>query len=291
MYKNQYPEITLDEIQTFIRLYNEDHQVKEIAKIVHRDRHVVSRHLKRSGVIVKHGGYVPRKISIPPMDVRFSAFLGYIFADGWEEAKAYGIGFANKDSIVLQDVRVLIKQLFNKNIPIKFNRSSQIWYIRLRSKVLFNCLHQFLGFDIVPEKILNGSDDLKSSFLRALFTGDGHVTLSLRKVGGRFYLVYCVCLSCRNRKLQSQYRKMLNDLHIKCNQSPEGLVIKRKNCIKLFKNKIGFLNGAKIFKSPYWKICEKNAILNTICNFNRISFSSPDEGWSYILKKVKQKTD
>ena len=176
MYKNQYPEITLDEIQTFIRLYNEDHQVKEIAKIVHRHRHVVSRHLK-------------------------------------------------------------------------------------------------------------------SSFLRALFTGDGHVTLSLRKVGGRFYLVYCVCLSCRNRKLQSQYKKMLNDLHIKCNQSPEGLVIKRKNCIKLFKNKIGFLNGAKIFKSPYWKICEKNAILNTICNFNRISFCSPDEGWSYILKKVKQKTD
>lgn len=86
-YRNQYPEITLDEIQTFIRLYNEGHQVKEIAKIVHRDRHVVGRRLKRNGVIVKRGGFVPRKISIPAMGAQFSAFLGYIFADGWKKLK------------------------------------------------------------------------------------------------------------------------------------------------------------------------------------------------------------
>jgi len=81
---------------------------------------------------------------------------------------------------------------------------------------------------------------------------------------------------------------MLNDLQIKCNQYPEGLVIKRKNSIRLFKDKIGFLNEAKIFKSRYWKGCEKNAILNAICNCNRIGFSSYDEGWSYILEKVTE---
>jgi len=170
-YRNQYPEIRSDEIQIFIRLYNEGHQVKEIAKITHRDRHVVSRNLKRNGVIVKHGGFVPRKISIPAIDAQFSAFLGYIFADGWEEAKAYGIGFANKDPIILQDVKTVIKQLFNKITSVNFNRSSQIWYIRLRSKVLFNFLHQFLGFDIVPEKILNGLDDLKEFFEVSLYGG------------------------------------------------------------------------------------------------------------------------
>lgn len=105
-----------------------------------------------------------------------------------------------------------------------------------------------------------------TSFLKAAFSCDGGVNLYVgTQKDGYTFLIRNVYLSCAHPGLQLDYLNVLSILGIEAKliQKDGKIIIRKKEELQKFKEKIGFLKGVKITQhSAFWQGWEKNRVLD-----------------------------
>lgn len=109
--------------------------------------------------------------------------------------------------------------------------------------------------------------DLVAKFLKAAFSCDGGINLYVGLVKPRNYrfLIRNTYLSCHHPQLQLDYQRLLSYLDIPSRilKADNKILVRGKNELRKFRDKVGFLEGVKITQhSAFWQGWEKNKVLD-----------------------------
>ena len=125
---------------------------------------------------------------------------------------------------------------------------------------------------VIPTQILKGNKDIKTSFLRGFFSGDGCVVLSVshQKFYKKLQIHSHLFLACRRLSITKNIASIFESLGYKVLIRWDGLMISRFEYILKYYNEIGFINKSKIANySRHWSGFEKNQVLRYIATSMR----------------------
>jgi len=197
---------------------------------------------------------------------KLAELIGLIFSDGC--INRYGISFYNKDNALLGRFQYLVFKVFNLDNPCKRERRPKFFEINYYSINVADYLNKLIQKkSTVPKQILEGGKDIKTSFLRGFFSGDGCVILSIphKKFYHKFQINSFLFLACRRMNITKIIGKIFVSLGYNVIVRNDGLQIHRIKDIFKFYREIGFVNNSKIADySRNWKGFEKNQILKYI---------------------------
>ncbi|WP_231714602.1 DNA polymerase III subunit alpha [Desulfonema ishimotonii] len=120
---------------------------------------------------------------IVPFDTNFAKLLGYYIAEGWsrlaERECAVGFGFHKKETRYAEEVRQLLKAVFNLESKIVFHKTRNalqvIGYSRIVGEFLASLCGQGANHVRIPSEIVrDGNDELVKILIAHMFRGDGH---------------------------------------------------------------------------------------------------------------------
>jgi len=132
----------------------------------------------------------------------------------------------------------------------------------------------------IPEFIFNDKHGA-IDFLRAAFTCDGSIILSVAKSKNGFRLDRKVVLSCEHPQLKEQHAQFLVQLGFKPKIRKDCIVLGGKENIVKFQKEIGFIDGVRIIRNGRWGGMEKSKLLKLCVK----SFDMPE---IFELKSVEE---
>ena len=117
-----------------------------------------------------------KEINIPKqITPEFAEFLGYLWSEGYISRKKT-INFTNSEINLIERFELLAKNLFNLNTVRIYEKSKNAYTSIIYSVTLSELLYNFSWKDRVPPKIMVSPENVKISFLKAYFDGDGSAT-------------------------------------------------------------------------------------------------------------------
>ncbi len=211
---------------------------------------------------LKYGRYI-LKVKLPfETNKKLASLLGHILGDGCIKSKEENVYYTNKSKELIEEVKIIIKELFGIDAKENFNREREFYELyppKIVAKFLVLC-----GFPkgektkqelYIPDWVKNGSDEIKSAFIRSLFDDDSSVINSKRNCVISFGLNKMKSLANSHRAFMEDIRQILLSLGLYPNEifarKQPGDFIQlgfhmygRYNLIK-FLEKIGFTHKGK----------------------------------------------
>jgi intein/homing endonuclease len=178
---------------------------------------------------------IPKDFSI-----ELAELIGLIFSDGcinWD-----GTSFYNKDVALLNRFQYLAFEVFNLNKPHKRERRPGFFEINYYSMDMVGFLNKLIHRkSLIPEQIWGGSKDIKTSFLRGYFSGDGSVILSVpnKKFYHKFQINSFLHLACRRMNITKIIGEIFESLGYHVIIRNDGLQIHKFKDIFNFYREIG----------------------------------------------------
>lgn len=185
------------------------------------------------------------------LDGLLAQFLGYFLGDGNLEKER--VCFSEQNEGVAKYYNSLFRDYFNTNTSLKFREDKNYWQLRVYGKPLVRFLKEEFpelkkALDSsIPQKILESTNEITSSFLRGLFDAEGYVNTS-RGVG----------IGMNNKKVIQQLQILLlrfgvlssfNDYNNERNPYSKNIKysidITERESLLLFRRSIGFTSEAK----------------------------------------------
>jgi hypothetical protein len=115
----------------------------------------------------------------------------------------------------------------------------------------------------IPEDLFLTNED-KARFLRIYSSCDGYPSIFPRKHSWSA-VERMVAIVCHHPSLKQRLKELLDDLRILHKSKQYSLVMRSKNAILKFKEKVGFVEGVMMTgNSRYWKSYQKNHMLEII---------------------------
>lgn len=181
---------------------------------------------------------------------QLAEFIGFHLGDGhYNLHKNHDYYFfygGNKEEKDYYDnhIKKIIKELFN--LSVKPREFKTVYGFYIRSKGLYNYFNEVLHIPkgkknnlTVPEYILNGTKEIKCSFIRGLFDTDG--SFNIKKNGKYNYPRITICSI--NQYMLEQVKEIIKSFDIK------GFIYKHENIdkrtLKLHKRYVLAINGFK----------------------------------------------
>lgn len=211
--------------------------------------------------------------------------IGFLLSDGsiyFDKSKqTYCIQLTNKVDALLEKFKDLMQECFGLNNP-SYNKCSNALSIRFFSKKValelmkYSPTYRTLRFPtgifppaIIPVEILE-NPELLVPFLQAYFSCDGSVLLDKRTSH------YRVEVACVHPLLRKQLSQALSSLEIRNRITLKGVVIGGKANVRLFADKIRFLDESIVCNSTskYYGIA-KNQVLAKILNSSDTQSNHP----------------
>lgn len=223
------------------------------------------------------------------MTARTLNLIAVVLADGSLDKKRYTVSFTEDKELVdhlIGEFKEIEEIKLNWKVDVQFNSTRA----RVYSKKLVQLLQQFIEetrtrpYNVHPRSPTKRSNSYphiilpkecfipenSREFLRYYISCDGGPEFSVyKRSSGSIQIHYGIKIGCKNPWLKKQIKKLLNLFQIKANEKENGLVIRDLNSIKIFKEKIGFLEESKIRRGKLFQGFRKNDVIKLIvlCGF------------------------
>ncbi|WP_241680090.1 LAGLIDADG family homing endonuclease [Metabacillus mangrovi] len=181
------------EIEEMIRLYREGTGTREIAEAENVSPNYVRLVFKDHNVQLRPFGHSHRKYRLnehyfKTWSNNMAYILGFFYADGFVASKQQTVSFAQKDPMILEQIR---EEMQSEAILCQ-NKKTGVYILNLNSKIMREDLINLFGvsskksvdavFPTIPEEYLH-------HFIRGYFDGDGNINYRgyfINFVGGSF---------------------------------------------------------------------------------------------------------
>lgn len=219
------------------------------------------------------------------MNKATATLIGILFTDGCLSPKgdSWRFYFSNKSEQLILMFRECMMQVFalpQSRIRLGFTQDG-LYRVIVDSKEFGNLFTQKFG----TFRTLNYKDGeltkahlpiesllqhkVAEEFLKAAFSCDGGVNLYVARRGKTLWLIRGVYLACAHPILRKEYCFLLKTFGINSqNVSKDGKIkIETKEDIRLFYQKLGFIEGVRItHTSKFWPKIEKQKLLEKVIN-------------------------
>jgi len=249
-------------------------------------------HFENGITYVKVGKYTA-KIKMPlEVNKDLASLLGHVLGDGHIKKDEQHFHYTNKNKDLIEEVKLEIKNLFGIEIKEYFREEKQIYDLNFPvviAKLLILCdfpkgrkSTQILS---IPDWIKNGSLEIKSAFIRALFDDEAWVEI---KQGG-----FCIGFG-QNKKVEliESHKSFMEDIRILLS----GMNIYTNNVyersrvgdsIQLGFKIVGYPNLLNFSKEISFTSKQKlERLLFTLDNFKQIQYSKK-EAKLKVLEELK----
>ena len=137
----------------------------------------------------------------------------------------------------------------------------------------------------IPSEIFSASVDARKSFLRIFASAEGSVILAIDKQRKWWSINRWISISCKHSKIHYQLLELLKTLGIEARSKWPEIIIKGKENLENFRDKIGFLKGCKVTNksNSKWRGFEKNSLLGLSIDLYEIDKT--------LIQKFKTKDD
>ncbi len=197
------------------------------------------------------------------LDRYFYEFLGLILSDGY--IGKYNVDFYNKDPSLLSYYENLMNSWGLKFL--KRIKESGVYEISVYSIHFVSLVNRFLfNKKKLSDDLLNAEKEVKNSFLRGFYAGDGSVfhSLSYRKSKERWKIEPRISLAVFNPGIMKDTLFILESLGYRPINDENNINLNRKEDIKRFFREIKFIEEGKISNSKNYKGFSKNQLLKYI---------------------------
>lgn len=177
-----------EEIDQYIKLYNENKSLREIARLCCCSPKTVKKYLEESGIVLLKGYDCIRKITKNPFeninDFNVQYYLGWLASDGSIFENTVGLELAEDSIDVLEHYSKFLGEKSKIEGPFHTTNTGQNSYcVRFQHKEIVKYLKS-LGITNNKSKSLDIKFDITWDFIRGVFEGDG--TLYESKPKGQY---------------------------------------------------------------------------------------------------------
>ena len=139
----------------------------------------------------------------------------------------------------------------------------------------------------IPEDLFPSNDD-KARFLRIYSSCDGYPSIFPRKHSWSV-VERIVAIVCHHPLLKQRLQELLDDVGIPYKSRQYSLVMRSRDAIMEFKEKVGFVEGVVMTgNSRYWKSYQKNKVLEIILKSYDLKFRTRNPSEIVSLLKSTQ---
>jgi hypothetical protein len=124
----------------------------------------------------------------------------------------------------------------------------------------------------IPSNILEKEERI-CEMLRALCSGDGQVKLSPTIVNNSLALTRRVIIGCVHPQLRKEIISCFLKIGIVAKEGKDRIIIEGKDNLEKFFEKVGFIDGCKVFNG-LWKGFDKNKVLEVLINSFGLNFKN-----------------
>ena len=249
-----------------------------IAGLMGIDAQIVSgRDLSKSFENCRYGPTKDIKEQPDNLTTDKSRLIGHCFFDGWvsEDYESFTISYCSVVEGQVEYFRNLIKTVYGLESTKEFNEGKYVTRVSGKNAVI-DLLYYSPSYStkldtgaLIPDEILNASEEIKISFLKAFWNDEGCIVCN-RIIDKNGYAHFCRELegSIENYAIRSGLVKLHLDLGLNPRVNGTKIILSGIDNLKLFKQKIDFESFARVSKNydSVWFGVSKNKILEHIIN-------------------------